>query len=197
MSAALPAWWTPRVRAVVDGQPWASDGVAAFRGLECSDGRDVSEEMPRLLGEKTTRTLAEERRTKGYAVLGGRLFRAHYVDWAERIFPGLAWQDGATDTGPAVGRVGGEVVALLMPLRPGSFQEETVEPGYPRCPTCEGSGAEGACKVCAGTKYATCPHCEQDMTCKACGGSGRFGVCGACKGSKYDMPAETQPGGAS
>ena len=164
-----------------NGHVWSTNGHVAYRdGDKSGEERGAVAAMLDREDKAIVRPVGVSYELHGYLVMtDGTMVCAHFIRRAESLFPGVEWTHGDA-LGPFLGRVGGELVAVVMPNRMTPGQAEK-SPGYPKCPTCDGSG-KNECANCEGSGEVECEHCGNETECEECDGEGYVGTCAECGG---------------
>jgi hypothetical protein len=172
--SALPCWM--QVRGAhrwcdVRGARWATNGHCAF-AVEPGDGAEQAGDKDAL--EKylvaVRRPAGAPEIVNGWAVFAGvssGVYKAHFLAFAERRFPGVAWTIGSVGVDDEaacvlIGDVDGRPVAVVMPAVGGRecLLSDGGVGGYPHCEACDGTGGDFCC------------CCDRGDKCAACAGSG-------------------------
>lgn len=185
-------WYKAKFRLRIDGREWSSDGHAAYAmpatgdDLKSPDAAAVTTEIANAPPDP----VSEIERVNGHAIAGECGCAEHLIALAEHTFPGIAWHVRALDVGSVwVGRLDGQAVAIVMGMRHTVDGARHGEPGYPKCPACEGDGKDRECAKCKGAGEVECHACGHEDGCDKCAGTGRVGTCKACGGATYHREA--------
>ena len=175
-------WYQPDKWGKWRGHVWSTNGHVAYRdGDKSGEERGAVAAMLDREDKAIVRPVGVSYELHGYLVMtDGTMVCAHFIRRAEGLFPGVEWSHG-NPLGPFFGRVGGNLVAVVMPNRMTPGQAEK-SPGYPKCPTCDGSG-KNECANCEGSGEVECEHCGNETECEECDGEGCVGTCADCGGN--------------
>lgn len=164
--APLPPWLEPNVRAIqVRGERWSTDGFAAWavEPPETAPAVQAIDPLESILtADMTPLPFDKRERVNGYWILNdARIVRAHLLDYAEHLFPGITWKLTVVNlvlVGFRADRPR-SVILHANPKTPEKARADRQRGGYPACWTCSGTGGD------------YCEHCDRGTLCPDCEGA--------------------------